>query len=313
MARVRTSGRSRAFTLIELLVVIAIIAVLIGLLLPAVQKVREAAARIQCGNNLKQLALSAHDYASANGDAMPAFYNLTLNGNQQQIFVALLPYLEHTAEYNTFLNPGTTQVNLQRFGVQMGHRVILKNFSCPSDPTYGNGLGEGDWASGSYVANYQVFGAPGAGNNAWPNAAGSPNLRSSFSDGTSNTLLFAEQYAQRPGNHWTLWAHGGWDDSYAPVFAYGRADGGQNYASGMSWGNGASGPASKFLAESSQAFVNNTSGDPTEIDRPTALHTAGLMVGMADGRVRLLNNGISPGTWWAACTPAGGDILGPDW
>ena len=160
MASVRMSARSRAFTLIELLVVIAIIAVLIGLLLPAVQKVREAAARIQCGNNLKQLSLSAHDYASANGDAMPAFYNQTLNGNQEQVFVALLPYLEHSTEYNTFFNPGTTQVNLQRFGVQIGHRVILKNFSCPSDPTFGNGLGEGDWASGSYVANYQVFGPP---------------------------------------------------------------------------------------------------------------------------------------------------------
>ena len=312
MASVRMSARSHAFTLIELLVVIAIIADP-HRPAPAGRAEGPRSRRTHPVRQQPQTALAVRPrLRRADNDAMPAFYNQTLNGNQEQVFVALLPYLEHSDEYNTFFNPGTTQVNLQRFGVQKGHRVILKNFSCPSDPTFGNGLGEGDWASGSYVANYQVFGAPAVGNNAWPNAVGNPDLKSFFSDGTSNTILFAEQYAQRPHNHWTLSALGGWDDAYAPVFAYGPATGG-NYSSGMSWGNGASGPASKFLTESSQAFVNNTSGDPTEIDRPTALHTAGLMVAMADGSVRLLNNGISPETWWAACTPAGGEVLGPDW
>ncbi len=81
----------------------------------------------------------------------------------------------------------------------------------------------------------------------------------------------------------------------------------------MDWGSGVSGPNSKFLTESPQAFVNNVSGDNTEINRPTALHTAGLMVGMADGSIRVVNSGVSPGTWWAACTPASGDVLGSDW
>jgi prepilin-type N-terminal cleavage/methylation domain-containing protein len=307
MPSLRRALRSRGFTLIELLVVIAIIAILIGLLLPAVQKVREAAARMQCSNNLKQLSLACHDYASANQDAFPPAYD----GPGHQLFVELLPYIERSNEYKQFWPAGATGIQYTGGPPPAPDDVgiVIKNFSCPSDPTFGNGLGEGQWASGSYTSNYQVFGNPNANS-----TAGLPNLKASFSDGTSNTIIFAEQYAQRPFGRWKLWAHGSWNPSWETIFAYGKDNGNgtyTNYNTNMDSGSGIVGPASKFLTVSPNIFTaSNTS---TDILAPTALHTGGMVVGMADGSVRLLNNSISGTTWWAACTPSQGDLLGSDW
>src|SRR5438128_306583 len=161
MPRLRSLWRSRGFTLIELLVVIAIIAILIGLLLPAVQKVREAAARSQCSNNLKQLGVAAHNYAGTFNNNFPPFYRtsaLNNNAGEIQVFVALLPYIEQDAVYKSFASP----LNLQTKGTNpnIGHSSIIKTLACPTDNTYGNGFAQGDWASGCYAANYQVFGNP---------------------------------------------------------------------------------------------------------------------------------------------------------
>ena len=162
----------RAFTLIELLVVIAIIAILIGLLLPAVQKVREAAARAKCQNNMKQLGLAAHSYHDTYGKFPPAVQiaNPPANGTQNMASayrspgfgpnwaVFLLPHLEQDPLFKQV----STNVNnyLPSGGSDQGWRNIrgtrLPIMLCPSDTGQQDilfGLNGGGWARGSYAAN----------------------------------------------------------------------------------------------------------------------------------------------------------------
>ena len=181
MLSVQKATRSRGFTLIELLVVIAIIAILIGLLLPAVQKVREAAARIQCANNLKQLGLAVQDYASAYNSQLPAMSSSTgapAYGNYQgNIFITLLPYIEQNSLFTAALtNPANTWDNGATAGSQpplTGSNWVrtqaVKTYQCPSDFTLSNGYSDlyvGSWAGTSYSANLQLFGTVRAGGNA---------------------------------------------------------------------------------------------------------------------------------------------------
>src|SRR5215468_400481 len=122
-------ARRLGFTLIELLVVIAIIATLIGLLLPAVQKVREAAARTKCQNNLKQIGIALHSYHSANESLPPPS---TTTPSVASLHVLLLPYVEQQAAYQSFNLTKSVVTDPTSYA---GRIVQVPIYLCPSDPS----------------------------------------------------------------------------------------------------------------------------------------------------------------------------------
>jgi prepilin-type N-terminal cleavage/methylation domain-containing protein len=194
--------RKRGFTLIELFVVIAIIAILIGMLLPAVQKVREAANRSTCQNNLKQLGVAIHNFASANQDKVPAILDRSPNGIPaywMTYFYQLLPYIEQDAAYR--------RANYTDSWGNNNHNLVVKSLLCPSDYTHSMGLRTGaDWACTSYSPNYYMV----ANTNTWiPDrgfylSAGKYTI-ANIPDGTSNQVMMVERFANMYNNGSPYW------------------------------------------------------------------------------------------------------------
>jgi type II secretory pathway pseudopilin PulG len=307
--------------LIELLVVIAIIGVLIGLLLPAVQKVREAANRAKCMNNLKQLGLAAHNYHDTFSQ-LPALYrgpnDWTSIAPRSNAFYAILPYIEQgnlllAADDQAPVNGGNASIDF----LHIRDRAV-KVFECPTDASAqvdtGGGLLAG-YAHSSYAANYQVFGNPDAGDIHNPptqdNMAGRAQVPATFTDGTSNTILFAEKFGRCPdpanSNYGgCIWADGSWPTAsltYMPMWAYGNRAGTVGYRTNMAAGAGIVGPSCMFQLKPL------TNCNPY---LPQTSHEV-MLVCLGDGSVRSCAPSMSALTWWQACTPNGGEVLGSDW
>jgi prepilin-type N-terminal cleavage/methylation domain-containing protein len=302
----RPARGNSGFTLIELLVVIAIIAILIGLLLPAVQKVREAAARMTCSNNLKQIALAVHNYEGSY-NKVPAMSIPLGNGagTRGSIMVALMPYIEQDNLYKLHQSAnGVTQPVAA---------TVIKSMLCPSDPNSGNGVVNstvggvtGSYATTTYNANAALFSTP--------NSNGRPDQSTwnwtlpqfptivTITDGSSNTIGFTERIPNAEGVTVVR--------DVAPEYGL------EAYRwSGPSFGNyQALYPGGEFGGWASVA-PGPQIGKTTGLIRwyPSSAHTGTLMCALMDGSVRGVNNNISANTFWRAVRPNDGVPLNSDW
>jgi prepilin-type N-terminal cleavage/methylation domain-containing protein len=285
----------RGFTLVELLVVIAIIGILVGLLLPAVQKIRDAANRTKSQNNLHQIALGTHNYAgtydylpSVNGQPAEIYHG-------ESLFIGIAPFLEQKRE--SF------------------YQGFIRTYVSPADPTVFANLFSAPLPVASYAANAQVF-------------QGVPTF-ATFVDGASHTIAFAEHYAYDCtgvtfGAEKSL--------SFNPVLRRATfADGGPILDGNTHDdvypipGPGGTQPSVPGMTFQVAPKFGGSNGLMTEYDGPVPLvpgycdprvpqtpHIGGMLVAMGDGSVRTISPNVAVSVFWAAVTPAGGEATSLD-
>jgi prepilin-type N-terminal cleavage/methylation domain-containing protein len=309
------------FTLIELLVVIAIIAILIGLLLPAVQKVREAAARTQCSNNLKQLGVALHSYHDALGtfpgarDPWPAPFSAQAH---------LLSFVEQANLQNLVnFHPPPGPGDLTFTGVNAAAAgYVVKLFLCPSD---GNGpkVPGSIYGANSYVCNVGTgLSSTGILNGDYVTGDGTfllthPLRFADITDGTSNTAAFSEALlgdGQTGGTgpnavRREALVLSGSTQTTPAACSGGTPNGTYN---GNIWINGGywATAYNHYLPPNAATFDCLNTANNYGLKTARSLHTDGVNLLLCDGSVHFVNNGVALNTWRALGTRAGGEVLG---
>ena len=303
----------RAFTLIELLVVIAVIAILIGLLLPAVQKIREAANRMKCQNNLKQIGLALHNYEGVYQSFPQARNPFPLVHSAAS---RLLPFVEQDnlqrlVDYST---PPTSATNMQ------ASRTRVSLFVCPSDPANGKVSTLPDFGC-NYVANNGsgtvAFGLIASGDGLFTQ---SPIRIADITDGTSNTAAFSESTlgnGAMPASPATadprmvvLEVPGGTDPTPDVCDA---ASGAFSAVRGGKWIDGHYGNTlyNHYYTPNLAGKWDCGNGSHNKaLSMARSHHSGGVNLLLADGSVRFVRNTIQLNTWRALATRDGGEPPG---
>jgi prepilin-type N-terminal cleavage/methylation domain-containing protein/prepilin-type processing-associated H-X9-DG protein len=305
------------FTLIELLVVIAVIGVLIALLLPAVQKVREAANRTQCNNNLHQLGIAMHHYHDAQG-VLPE--GMAPTGAPGDCFgtwqVLLLPYLEQTNLAHEYVDYGDEAGTGIRFDYPPNSPVTgsrLAVLTCPSDlvsspasisfspctkhnyaVNFGNTVLDLSYGGNIYVAAPTFGGVTFGGA---PFGKGKPKRFADIVDGTSTTLMMAEVVQ---GQREDLRGYT-WYGSFTGFHTYSRPN--DTYPDGIWWGFPACDPdpPNPPCVSTAATYILLAS---------RSRHPGGVNVLLCDGSTRFVTNSIAADTWRALSTTTGGEVIG---